>query len=95
MISQPKYQPMSLEDAIDIVEMGRFDYCHPRGPDHDPSGKRIAEWQRARAIVDAAAKAYRAICCTYDAGCTTAHAIIQLNADNAIQHARAMERGYE
>lgn len=62
----PKATKMTLEEAVEIVECGRFDYCHPRGPDYDPSDARAAVWDRARAIVDQAVKAHKAECARLD-----------------------------
>ncbi len=58
MADQPK--AMTLREAVEIVDVGRFDYCHPRGPDWDSDESRGARWDRARAIVDAAVQAHEA-----------------------------------
>lgn len=82
---------MTLREAVEIVECGRFDYSHPRGPDYDPSDARAAVWDRARAIVDAAVEfveAYTKFSEDYDYGDGQRYAVL-------FKKLRALERGLE
>jgi hypothetical protein len=80
---------MTLEEAVEIVECGRFDYCHPRGPDYDHSDARASVWDRARAIVDQAVRFVKAREQEWD-GLTP-----QPGAIDEFYKLRALERGEE
>ena len=83
---------MTLREAVEIVECGRFDYCHPRGPDYDPSDARAAVWDRARAIVDAAVEAHEA---TVALESDSEDINFSLKRGRSYVKLRALERGQE
>lgn len=58
-MSDPK--AMTLEEAVEIVARGQFDYCTDNNTDMF-SHIKSARWDRARAIVDQAVKAHKARC---------------------------------
>ena len=82
--------PMTLREAVEIVECGRFDYCHPRGPDYDPSDARAAVWDRARAIVDAAVEFIEA-----RAELVRVEALIPYNGANVVKAFNAQRKAEE
>ena len=87
--------PMTLREAVEIVECGRFDYSHPRGPDYDPSDARAAVWDRARAIVDAAVEAHEKRCAWVDTFPDECAEALKLRSESksAYDKLRALERG--